>query len=435
VVSPGPNGPNTAVTRAASLAVIVAALGYFVDIYDLILFGMVRTPSLKAIGISGPALTTEGVYLLNMQMGGMLLGGILWGVIGDKRGRLSVLFGSIAMYSIANLVNGTVDTLQGYAWCRLVAGIGLAGELGAGITLVSELMGKHNRGVGTTLVAALGVSGGVVAGLIGGAFPGVGVDWRTAYYIGGGMGLALLALRIGVVESGMFHATVKKKSVSRGNFFRLFTDRKRLIRYLAIIGVGVPVWYVIGIMFLFSRELGGALGLDPAPNPATSLFFCYAGCAVGGLACGILSQYLKSRKKALAIFLGATAVSMLLYFTIGGTSLTVFYVLCCVGGAASGYWAVFVATAAELFGTNLRATVTTTVPNFVRGSAVLVTTGFKELTPAMGLVGAAVAVGVATLAIAVIGLVSLRETFGVDLDFHEGDDQAPPKLPTATAVG
>ena len=243
-----------------SLAVIVAALGYFVDIYDLILFGMVRTPSLKALGITGDALTTEGLYLLNMQMGGMLLGGILWGVIGDKRGRLSVLFGSIAMYSVANIANGTVDTLQGYAICRLIAGIGLAGELGAGITLVSELMGKHNRGVGTTLVAALGVSGGVVAGLIGGAFPGVGVDWRTAYYIGGGMGLALLALRIGVVESGMFRETVKRTNVSRGNFFKLFTDRARLVRYVAIICVGVPVWYVIGILFLFSRELGGALG-------------------------------------------------------------------------------------------------------------------------------------------------------------------------------
>ena len=416
-----------------SLAVIVAALGYFVDIYDLILFGMVRTPSLKALGITGDALTTEGLYLLNMQMGGMLLGGILWGVIGDKRGRLSVLFGSIAMYSVANIANGTVDTLQGYAICRLIAGIGLAGELGAGITLVSELMGKHNRGVGTTLVAALGVSGGVVAGLIGGAFPGVGVDWRTAYYIGGGMGLALLALRIGVVESGMFRETVKRTNVSRGNFFKLFTDRARLVRYVAIICVGVPVWYVIGILFLFSRELGGALGLDPAPNPATSLFFCYAGCAVGGLGCGLLSQYLKSRKKALAIFLAATALSMLAYFTIGGTSRTVFYVICCVGGAASGYWAVFVATAAELFGTNLRATVTTTVPNFVRGSAVLVTTGFKGLTPSLGLVGAAIAVGIATLAIAVAGLVSLRETFGVDLDFHEGDP-VPAELPRATAV-
>lgn len=404
--------------RAANLAILVAALGYFVDIYDLILFGMVRTPSLKALGVTGDALTTEGVYLFNMQMGGMLIGGILWGVLGDKRGRLSVLFGSIALYSVANLVNGTVDTIEGYAYCRLIAGIGLAGELGAGITLVSELMGRENRGIGTTLVAALGVSGGVVAGLVGGAFPGIGVDWRTAYYIGGGMGLALLALRIGVVESGMFHA-VTKKAVSRGNFFALFTNGKRLVRYLAIILVGVPVWYVIGILFVFSRELGAALGLDPAPNPARALFFCYAGCAIGGMVCGLLSQRLRSRKQALAIFLGATALAMALYFTLGGTSSTVFYSLCLFGGAASGYWAVFVATAAELFGTNLRATVTTTVPNFVRGSAVLVTTLFKELIPGMGIIQAAIVVGIGTLVVAVVGLLALPETFGVDLDFHE----------------
>ncbi|MBL9015428.1 MAG: MFS transporter [Myxococcales bacterium] len=430
VVSPGSSDKGA---RAANLAVLVAALGYFVDIYDLILFGMVRTPSLKALGLSGDALTTEGVYLLNMQMGGMLIGGVFWGVLGDKRGRLSVLFGSIAMYSVANLVNGAVDSIEAYAWCRLIAGIGLAGELGAGITLVSELMGRHNRGVGTTLVAALGVSGGVVAGLIGGAFPGIGVDWRTAYYIGGAMGLALLALRIGVVESGMFHSTVQKKSVSRGNFFQLFTSWKRFKRYLAIILVGVPVWYVIGIMFVFSRELGAAMGLDPAPNPATALFFCYAGCAVGGMACGLLSQHLKSRKKALAIFLGATALSMVLYFTIGGSSATVFYVISAYGGFASGYWSVFVSTAAELFGTNLRATVTTTVPNFVRGSAVLVTTAFTLLTPSLGMVGSAIAVGSGTLVVAVAGLATLPETFACDLDFHEEDEEPPkPDLPRAS---
>jgi len=430
VVSPGSSDKGA---RAANLAVLVAALGYFVDIYDLILFGMVRTPSLKALGLSGDALTTEGVYLLNMQMGGMLIGGVFWGVLGDKRGRLSVLFGSIAMYSVANLVNGAVDSIEAYAWCRLIAGIGLAGELGAGITLVSELMGRHNRGVGTTLVAALGVSGGVVAGLIGGAFPGIGVDWRTAYYIGGAMGLALLALRIGVVESGMFHSTVQKKSVSRGNFFQLFTSWKRFKRYLAIILVGVPVWYVIGIMFVFSRELGAAMGLDPAPNPATALFFCYAGCAVGGMACGLLSQHLKSRKKALAIFLGATALSMVLYFTIGGSSATVFYVISAYGGFASGYWSVFVSTAAELFGTNLRATVTTTVPNFVRGSAVLVTTAFTLLTPSLGIVGSAIAVGIGTLVVAVAGLATLPETFACDLDFHEEDEEPPkPDLPRAS---
>jgi len=424
--------------RAATLAVVVAALGYFVDIYDLILFGMVRVASLKGIGVTTPAaIENEGIYLFNMQMGGMLLGGILWGVIGDKKGRLSVLFGSITLYSIANLANGLVGdieamrSVQVYAICRLIAGIGLAGELGAGITLVSELMGRHARGVGTTIVAALGVSGGLVAGVVGGAFGHV-VDWTTAYYIGGVLGLCLLVLRIGVVESGMFTQTLKKATVSRGNFFKLFTDRRRLGRYLAIIFVGVPVWYVIGILFLLSPELGGALGLSPPPNAARALFLTYGGCTLGGLASGFLSQKLRSRKRALATFLVMTAIVTLAYYTVGGTSHWLFYTLAALGGFATGYWAVFVSTAAELFGTNLRATVTTTVPNFVRGSAVLLTLGYTALKGPLGAIGSGATVGVFSLAIAFIGLATLRETFAVDLDFHEEDE---PKLPTATAVG
>ena len=418
--------------RAIMLAVIVAGLGYFVDIYDLILFGMVRTASLADLGVPKADQLDTGVYLINMQMGGMLVGGILWGMLGDKKGRLSVLFGSITLYSLANIANGLVGTVDQYAICRLIAGIGLAGELGAGITLVSELMGKHNRGVGTTVVAALGVSGGVLAGLIGGAFPSVGaVYWRHAYYIGGGLGLALLALRIGVVESGMFATTVEK-NVSRGNFFKLFT-RKRGLRYLAVILVGIPIWYVIGIMFTFSKEIGAALGLDPAPNPARALFFCYAGCSIGGVLCGALSQKLKSRKQALGTFMAATALGMLLYFTIGGTSATVFYALCMYGGVASGYWAVFVATAAELFGTNLRATVTTTVPNFVRGAVPLLTMSFKGLIGSLGVVWAAAVVGIGTLVLSVIGLAMLPESFHNDLDYVEPDDEDV-GLPRATAT-
>lgn len=404
--------------RAVMLAVIVAGLGYFVDIYDLILFGMVRTSSLADLGVPKDQLFDQGVYLINMQMGGMLVGGVLWGMLGDKRGRLTVLFGSITMYSLANIANGMCGTVDQYAVCRLIAGIGLAGELGAGITLVSEIMGKHNRGVGTTAVAALGVSGGVLAGLIGGAFPSLGgVYWRNAYYIGGGMGLFLLALRVGIVESGMFKTTLEKK-VSRGNVLKLFT-RKRGMRYLAVIFVGIPIWYVIGIMFTFSKEIGGALGLSPEPNPARALFFCYAGCSLGGVLCGALSQKLQSRKKALATFTGATLLGMILYFTVGGTSSYVFYGLCLYGGIASGYWAVFVATAAELFGTNLRATVTTTVPNFVRGAVPLLTMSFKGLIPSLGVVGSAATVGGVCIAIAFVGLAMLPESFHNDLDYVE----------------
>lgn len=421
---------SPATRKVATLAVIVAALGYFVDIYDLILFGMVRKSSLLELGVCGDLdakakacldlLQDRGIYLINMQMGGMLVGGILWGMLGDKRGRLSVMFGSITLYSIANIANGMVHSVDSYAIWRLIAGIGLAGELGAGITLVSELMGAERRGIGTTIVAALGVSGGLAAGLIGGAFPGVAhPSWRAAYYIGGGLGIALLVLRIGVAESGMFHATVARKDVQRGNFFALFTDGKRLLRYLAIILVGLPIWYVIGVAFTFADGIGRGLGLDPAPNPATALFFCYGGCTIGGFGCGLLSQYLRSRKKALGIFLALTALSLALYFTVGATSSAVFYAICMFGGAASGYWTVFVATAAELFGTNLRATVTTTVPNFVRGAVPLLTMSFKALQGSMSIVSAAIVVGAGTLVLAVFGLSTLKETFGVDLDFHE----------------
>jgi MFS family permease len=421
---------SPATRKVATLAVIVAALGYFVDIYDLILFGMVRKSSLLELGVCGDLdakakacldlLQDRGIYLINMQMGGMLVGGILWGMLGDKRGRLSVMFGSITLYSIANIANGMVHSVDSYAVWRLIAGIGLAGELGAGITLVSELMGAERRGLGTTIVAALGVSGGLAAGVIGGAFPGIAhPTWRAAYYIGGGLGIALLVLRIGVAESGMFHATVAKKDIQRGNFFALFTDRRRLLRYLAIILVGLPIWYVIGVPFTFADSIGRGLGLDPAPNPATALFFCYGGCTIGGLGSGLLSQYLRSRKKALGAFLALTAFSLVLYFTVGGTSLDVFYAICLLGGAASGYWAVFVTTAAELFGTNMRATVTTTVPNFVRGAVPLLTMSFKGLQSSMSVVSSAIVVGAGTLILAVIGLSTLKETFGVDLDFHE----------------
>ncbi len=406
--------------RAATLAVVVAALGYFVDIYDLILFGIVRKPSLVELGYTGPAALTEGLFLLNCQMAGLLFGGVLWGVLGDKRGRLSVLFGSIITYSLANLANGAVDTIEQYAACRLIAGIGLAGELGAGITLVSELSDKRRRGISTAIVAGFGLCGGLVAGVVGGGLPMIyeGAYWRTAYYIGGGLGLALLVLRIGVVESGMF-TSVRASKVARGNFFALFSSGKRALRYLALIAVGVPIWYVVGILIFFSDKIGGALGLHPEPRPATALMICYAGLAIGDIGAGFVSQWLGSRRRALFIFVAGTALSVVAYFTLGGLSLGAFYGTCALMGLFSGYWAVFVTVAAEQFGTNLRATVATTTPNFVRGSVVLLSLGFEEAIGPLGLVGAAAACGIFSIGIAVVGLGGLRETFGVDLDYVE----------------
>ncbi len=399
--------------RKAYLAVTVAALGYFVDIYDLILFSIVRVTSLRAIGVPDAELLSTGVFLLNMQMAGMLIGGLLWGVLGDKRGRLSVLFGSIFLYSIANFANGFVQSVEMYAVLRLIAGIGLAGELGAGITLVSEVLPKHARGYGTTIVSAVGVTGAVVASLVGDAF-----SWRTAYMVGGGMGLALLVLRVGVVESGMFER-VRSASVSRGDFLMLFRSRDRCVRYLSVIAIAVPIWYVIGILMTFAPELARDMGMSPLPTGSRSVMFCYIGLALGDLASGVLSQVLRSRKKVIGLFLGLTAVFIGAYFTVGARSLPAFYTTCLALGFAAGYWAVFVTMASEQFGTNIRATATTTAPNFVRGAVVVLTSTFRAAAGTLGLQGSAMAVAVLTLVVAFVALRWLDETYGKDLGFVE----------------
>lgn len=399
--------------RRPYIVVLVAALGYFVDIYDLILFSIVRVPSLTALGLSGEALLESGVLLLNMQMAGMLVGGIAWGVAGDRRGRLSVLFGSILLYSTANLANAFVQDVPTYAALRFVAGVGLAGELGAGITLVSEILPKDVRGYGTTIVASVGVMGAVVAVLVGDAF-----DWRIAYIVGGVMGLALLVLRIGVFESGLFEG-VRQTSVSRGNFFALFANPVRTRRYLSVVLVGLPIWYVIGILITFAPEIGPAVGVTPAPRAARAVLFAYLGLTVGDLTSGLLSQWMRSRKRALGLFLGMTAACVLVYFAPFAKSLEVFYWICFALGVSIGYWAMFVTVASEQFGTNLRATATTTAPNFVRGAVVPVTLLFQALREPLGLSLAGLTVGLLTLIIAATALWGIDETFGRDLDFVE----------------
>ncbi len=400
--------------RSARLAVLVAALGYFVDIYDLLLFSIVRVPSLAELGLGSEAILERGIFIINAQMFGMLVGGILWGVLGDRRGRLSVLFGSITLYSLANIANGFVQSVEVYGLVRFVAGVGLAGELGAGITLVSEVMKKESRGYGTSIVAAVGICGAVAAVLVSKV-----VHWRTAYFIGGGLGLALLLLRVGVLESGMFQS-VRRSDVSRGNFLSLFTSRSRLRRYLSVILVGLPIWYVIGILVSFAPELGAALGLsNPPKTAADAILASYVGLAIGDLGSGVLSQLFRSRKKILGAFILGTAVLVAAYFTIGGSSLRVFYALCFGLGVSTGYWAVFVTVASEQFGTNIRATVTTTVPNFVRGAVPLLTGALELGRERFGLVGSALAVGAVTLVAALVALAGLDETYGRDLDYVE----------------
>ena len=400
--------------RVVSLPVIVAALGYFVDIYDLVLFSIVRVPSLKAIGLSGQDLTDYGVFLLNMQMAGMLIGGIIWGILGDLKGRLKIMFGSIFLYSIANMLNGMISSFPAYAALRFIAGIGLAGELGAGITLVSEVLHRSIRGYGTMLVASVGVSGAILANIIANAY-----DWRHAFIIGGILGLLLLIARISVAESGMFKTMEERAGVSRGNFLALFREKGRFRRYLNSILIGVPIWFVVGILITFSPEFAKALGTTGPVSAGNAVMFCYLGLIFGDLSSGLLSQIMKSRKKVVLIYMLLTIAAVAFYFLQGSRSPQFFYSACFVLGFAVGYWAIFVTVAAEQFGTNLRATVATTVPNFVRGMVVPITLLFQLFRQYLGLEGGALAVGAICTVAAFFALASLEETFHKDLDYFE----------------
>lgn len=393
--------------------VLVSALGYFVDIYDLILFGIVRVPSLTDLSIKGDELIKVGVYLLNMQMAGMLIGGIIWGIWGDKRGRLSVLFGSIFLYSAANFANAFVTSVNMYAILRFIAGVGLAGELGAAITLVSEVMTKETRGYGTAIVATIGVSGAIAAAIVGDLF-----SWQTAYIIGGIMGLILLVMRIKMYESGMFKS-LRTASVGRGKFLKLFTSKDRFLRYSYCILIGLPIWYVVGVLVTFSPEFGKVIGVVEPIKAGKSIMFTYLGLIFGDFASGFLSQIMKSRKKVIGIFISFTSVFILVYLFITGLSLALFYTLCVLLGFSIGYWAVFVTTASEQFGTNLRSTVTTTVPNFIRGSVVPITLAFESLRHSFGMIYSALVVGIVCITIASIALFNLKETFERDLNFLE----------------
>lgn len=407
---------NQTQQKGLTLLIIVAALGYFVDVYDLVLFGVIRVPSLKGIGITSDAdIAYYGKMLFNYQMYGMLVGGIFWGILGDKKGRLSVLFGSIFLYSVANVLNGMINTVEQYKILRFIAGFGLAGELGAGVTLVSESMSKEKRGLGTTIIASVGVIGAVVASGFSHKF-----DWRINYYIGGAMGFLLLIMRIGVAESGMYKQITEQENISRGNVLMIFRNMSTFSKYFSVIVVGIPIWYCINSFVFFSKEMGQAMGMAEVPVPAKAIMYNYIGLCIGDISSGVISQYLRSRKKAIFLFLVLSILSILFYLTVGKQNITYFYISCTIVGFTAGYWAVFNITASEQFGTNLRATVTTSVPNFVRGAVPLVNIvadGFKK--SGQSYINSNLYVGIIVFGLAFIALFTLKETFGKDLDYVE----------------
>lgn len=413
------------------LAVLVAALGYFVDLFDLVLFSILRVPSLKAIGVTDPdKITVIGKRLLDLQLGGMLLGGLAFGMLGDRFGRLKTLFGSILLYSVANILNAFVTEVWQYEILRFVAGFGLAGELGAGITLVAEILPTAKRGIGTTIVAVVGLCGAVAAGVAGKY-----LAWNHCYLLGGVMGIALLALRVGVVESGLYEKArsdagaqraerEEKVVIHRGNPLQLLWPPKRALRFVFVILSGMPIWFVGGVMFVFAPELGRAMKIAEPIEPARVIFWAYVGVVLGDVASGVLSQKIRSRKKTMIGFLVVLAMSIVLFFEIAPSGPTHFYAMMCVVGAATGYWAIFVTTASEQFGTNLRATAATSAPNFVRAMAVPITSIWLLLkgtadAPGLDPVRATVWLGVVCVAIGIFAAMHLDETFDRDLDYYE----------------
>ena len=410
---------NETQKKGITLLVIVAALGYFVDVFDLLLFGMVRISSLRSLGVDESLLEKIGLRLDNWQMLGMLLGGIFWGVLGDKKGRLTVLFGSIITYSFANSLNSYVHTIPQYELLRFIAGFGLAGELGAGVTMVNESMSKEKRGIATAFIAGFGVLGAVFGCLLVLWIK----DWRTCYLIGGCMGFALLILRVSVYESGMY-LRIREKTNNLGNFSILFKDRKKMILYFSVILLAIPIWYVVQLYAKYSPELADSLGLhydDKKKVAIYSIMAVYSGLTIGDVSCGLLSNYLKSRKKAIFIYLILLIFIIALFWIIGNLNMTIFYSMIFLLGLSIGYWAVFMMTAAETFGVNIRSTVSSTAPNFVRGSVIGINLLYTTLKTYFGFSTqlSNLLVGGLCIGIALLAWTQIQETFGKDLDYVE----------------
>ena len=401
-----------------SLPVIVGSLGFFVDIYDLLLFNIVRKKSFEELGVAKDSMKTLGENIQNWQMLGLVIGGILWGIMGDKKGRKSVLFGSIILYSVATIANGFVKDIDQYTWLRFIAGLGLAGELGASITLTSELLPKEKRGLASAIIATSGVLGCIAAYFV---FKLSGDNWRLCYFIGGGMGLALLFLRMGVLESRMYD-NMKQSKAQVGNFLMMFNNKDRFIRYFRAILIGLPVWYIIGVLISFSDEFAKQFGITGFDQPK-ALMLQYTALAFGDMGAGFFSNYIQSRKKTLIIYYIITATFISLFFILrGGGSAFNMYLICMGLGFGSGISVIYITMSAEQFGTNLRATAAISIPNLVRGFLPIISILFKFLRSDAvfkDYVTGAWVTGAIVMFVGFIAVLYSKETFGKDLNFTE----------------
>lgn len=405
--------PRSLSERIVTPIVLVTALGYLVDVYDLLLFNVVRVTSLTDLGLSGEALTDAGLFILNMQMAGLLIGGLLFGILGDKIGRKSCLLFSILIYSLATLLCAFVQNADQYAVLRFIAGIGLSGEVGVGVCLVTESVAREKRGLATMLFCFIGISGAVLAA-VAASF----LAWKTCYLIGGLAGLGLLATRALLCESGMFEAT-KQSGASRGNILIILKDKTLLKRYLACILMGTPIYFAIGILWTLAPELSQSMDIKGQLNPAATIGIGYTGLVLGDLVVGTMSQAFKSRIKPVLIMLCITGALLVTFFLMDGLTIPEFYAFCLASGMAVGYWVNMVTIAAEQFGTNIRATAATSIPNFVRGMLLPMNLILAALKPELGIAMAALVVGGTVLVLAVLSLTQLEETFAKDLDYHD----------------
>ena len=405
---------TTPVRSVVSLPVIVASLGYFVDVYDLLLFNIVRVPSLKDLGLSDEEISVIGSHIYNWQQAGLLIGGFLWGILGDKMGRRSVLFGSILTYSLANVACGFTNNVEVYSVLRFIAGFGLAGELGAGITLIAEILPKELRGYGASVVASVGLAGAIAA-----FFAVKLTDWRTAYFIGGGMGLILLALRVNVLESIIFDLSIEKRKTNKVQWWTIFTNPSRLIRYIRCMGIGLPTYMVIGIYATFGNEFAKALGIREEVQAGTCVLYTYMGIVTGDFFSGFLSQWLRSRKQAILLMMLMTLGGTVWLIHGGIQTASTLYICYAWLGFSIGYIAMFLTTTAEQFGTNLRATVTTSIANNVRATVLITLPLFQFLKLDWGVLSSGAAVGGICFLLALLSLWKMEETYGKDLDYEE----------------
>jgi len=396
------------------ITVLVAAMGYFVDVTDLWLFSNLRVASLRDLGLSDDQVTDTGALLLNSQQIGLLVGSVIWGVMGDRRGRASVMFGSIFLYSVGNILNAFVTSVPQYVALRFITGVGLAGEIGAGITLVCEILPRDKRGIGTTFVTGLGVAGAILAALMGKY-----LSWRTAFFVGGCLGLGLFFLRVFTHDSGLFERMSEERAIKRGSIKQLVTTPDLLVRFLSCVASGMPIYLTFSIFAVFSPEIAPALGIKESVSISDVMLCVSVGLTLGDVLAGVISQLARRRKGPL-IFLVLMNFVAAVTITMGLSRSSLGYlVLVFILGLTSGYWACLITTSAEQFGTNIRATVTTMVPNFVRATAIPITILFIQVKKYLSIQNTVLLVTFIVFSAAFWGLSRLRESFHADLDYYE----------------